>query len=70
MVNNNLTKRERDVLNSLCLGESYKEIGAKLGIKPTMVVWHCQHIRDKFGARSTLHAVCIAFRTGMVEMAR
>ena len=45
-----LTKRERDVLNHLALGESNKLVAHNLGISPRTVEVHRAHVQEKLKA--------------------
>jgi len=53
----NLSAREREVLDLLALGFIYKEIGAKLNISPETVRSHVKNICEKMHVRSRLEAV-------------
>jgi DNA-binding CsgD family transcriptional regulator len=61
-----LTPRERDVLRSMVLGLSNREIAAELGIAYTTVRSHAQRVIEKLGARSRLQAVARAYRAGVL----
>jgi DNA-binding NarL/FixJ family response regulator len=52
-----LTKRERDVLEELASGISTKHIARKLGLAPTTVDKHVDQIRVKFGVATRLQLV-------------
>lgn len=52
-----LTKRERDVLDELAGGLSTKHIARKLGLAPTTVDKHVDQIRGKFGVATRLQLV-------------
>jgi len=62
-----LTPRERDVLRSMVLGLSNREIAADLGIAYTTVRSHAQRVIEKLGARSRLQAVARAYRAGVLD---
>jgi len=53
----NLSAREREVLDLLALGFIYKEIGAKLNISAETVRSHVKNICEKMHVRSRLEAV-------------
>jgi len=53
----NLTSREREVLELLAQGLIYKEIGDKLNIAVTTVRTHVQKICSKMHVRSRMEAV-------------
>lgn len=54
---NNLTAREREVLDLLASGFIYKEIGSKLGIGAETVRSHVKNICQKMHVRSRVEAV-------------
>ena len=56
-----LSRREREVLQHLALGERTARIADVLCISPATVRNHVQHICDKLGAHSRLEALAIAF---------
>jgi DNA-binding NarL/FixJ family response regulator len=57
-----LTDREGEVLGCLTEGLRNSEIASRLSISPRTVDKHVQHILQKLGARSRLHAVALAAR--------
>ena len=62
-----LTVREIDVLRSLALGKSNKEISQSLNIGEQTVKTHVSHILDKLGVPSRTQAALYAIRTGLVR---
>ena len=54
-----VTQRESEVMKSLSGGNTYKEIGRKLGISTATVKNHLHRIYDKFGVRSRTEAVVL-----------
>lgn len=60
-----LSPRERDVLQLMVRGLDNRQIAAELGIAYTTVRSHTQSIIEKFGARSRLQAVARAYRGGV-----
>ena len=56
-----LSRREREVLQHLALGERTARIADVLCISPATVRNHVQHICDKLGAHSRLEALAVAF---------
>jgi DNA-binding NarL/FixJ family response regulator len=57
-----LTDREREVLACLTEGLRNSGIARRLAISPRTVDKHVEHILQKLGARSRLHAVALAAR--------
>lgn len=54
-----LTKKELDILNSICSGLTNKEIANRLFISEQTVKSHCNHLFKKFGVSSRLKlALC------------
>lgn len=47
-----LTKREREIVNSVCRGLSYKEVARPLGIAPSTVSNHVYRVFEKLGVTS------------------
>lgn len=58
----NLTDREREVLEYAVLGFSRNDIAEALGLSVNTVRTHLQHILAKLGARTTLEAVALFLR--------
>ncbi len=52
----NLSPREREILELLTQGFSDKEIAEKLGVKHGTVRWHLQHVYEKLHVRSRTEA--------------
>jgi DNA-binding CsgD family transcriptional regulator len=59
-----LTKREREILELVAVGEHTRTIADRLCISPATVRNHLQHIFEKLGAHSRLQAVALAFHPG------
>lgn len=53
----NLSKREREVLELMAQGFSNKQIAGKLGISLNAVLWHLQHIYKKLHVHSRSEAI-------------
>ncbi|CAN5494192.1 response regulator transcription factor [soil metagenome] len=64
--NNILTGREKDVLNSLCNGNSYKEIAFSLKITVGTVCHHIKNIYSKLHVHSKSEAVAKAIKENLV----
>lgn len=56
---NQLTPREREVLELISNGQSNKETGRELGISPRTVEVHRAGVMDKLGARNTADLIRI-----------
>ena len=61
-----LTLRERDILQSLTDGNSYKMIAAHLGITQGTVSTHIKNIYEKLGVHSQAEAVSKTLREGLL----
>ena len=59
--NDDLTKREHEILSSLNEGLSNREIAGRLGIKPATVKKHLERIYDKLGVRNRTAAAVRGF---------
>ncbi len=62
-----LTDRERDVLESLAAGRSNAEIAAELHLSEATIKTHITRILGKLGVRDRVQAVIAAFTAGIVE---
>ncbi|MBE0609969.1 MAG: response regulator transcription factor [Dehalococcoidia bacterium] len=62
-----LTSRERQVLLALCRGCSTDAIASELGVSPTTIRNHVQHLLAKLAARSRAEAVALAYREGLIS---
>ncbi len=62
-----LTDRERDVLESLAAGRSNAEIAAELHLSEATIKTHITRILAKLGVRDRVQAVIAAFTAGIVE---
>jgi DNA-binding CsgD family transcriptional regulator len=62
-----LTRREWDVLGQLTTGATNKEIGARLGLAPKTVMHHSMAVYRKLGVRSRAEATAWAFRHGVIS---
>ena len=59
-----LTAREREVLEQIARGASYKETGHDLGISPRTVEVHRARIMDKLAAKNVADLIRIVLRAG------
>jgi DNA-binding CsgD family transcriptional regulator len=63
-----LTVREREVLKSVAMGLSAKEIAKTLNIAPRTVERHIDHIRLKTRTRNRSHMVAYAIENGFMDV--
>jgi two-component system nitrate/nitrite response regulator NarL len=61
-----ITRREAEVLRMLACGARNRDIAETLGISPTTVRNHIEHLLTKLGVHSKLEAVVYAARTGLL----
>ncbi len=61
-----LSRREMQILDSLCAGRQNKEIAHMFGIQEVTVKMHMRSIITKLGAKNRTHAAMIALRNGIV----
>jgi DNA-binding NarL/FixJ family response regulator len=63
-----LSRRELEVLRLIRDGHRNKEIADRLGIAETTVNFHIKNLVDKLGANDRTHAVTIAVRRGLMDV--
>jgi len=63
-----LTPRETEVLRTLAVGKSNKEIGAAFNISEATVKVHVTHILEKLKVTGRTEAINVAVRRGLVNM--
>ncbi len=62
-----LTRREREVLEGICAGKSNKEIARDLDVQEVTVKLHVKTLARKLNARNRTHAAMIARDAGLVR---
>jgi DNA-binding NarL/FixJ family response regulator len=63
-----LTRREQEVLELIREGNKNKQIADQLSISETTVNFHIKNIVDKLQANDRTHAVTIALRRGLLQI--
>lgn len=61
-----LTDKQLDVLRSMSLGETNREIAQALGVSVKTVETHRAYALKKLGAKTTAHAIRLAFEAGVL----
>jgi DNA-binding NarL/FixJ family response regulator len=67
MLRSDLTARELQILNSLSLGHTNKEIAKNLRISENTVRHHVTSVMEKLQVSDRTEAVAMAFRTGVIS---
>ena len=61
-----LSPREKDILNGIALGKSYKEMAQALGLSPHTVHTHVKNVYQKLQAASRAEALSKGRSLGMM----
>ncbi len=61
-----LTRRELEVLSKMADGHTQKEIAELLYVSHNTINSHTQHIYEKLGVHTGIHAVAKAFRAQLI----
>ena len=62
-----LTRRELEVLCKMADGHTQKEIAELLFVSRNTINSHTQHIYEKLGVHTGIHAVAKAFRAELID---
>ena len=62
-----LTDRQREVLELVTIGYTYKEVGAKLGLTERTVKYHMGRIIEQLQLKNRTQVIQYATRTGLVQ---
>jgi len=62
-----LTRREREILERLAIGETGEQIAERLVLSPETVQKHVHNAKRKLGAETRAHMVALAFRRGLLS---
>jgi len=66
--NINLTIREKEVLQQICLGLNNEQIGHKLFISPKTIKSHRSNLFEKTGCKNTPSLILLAIKNKMVDL--
>jgi predicted ATPase/DNA-binding CsgD family transcriptional regulator len=64
-----LTPREQDILRELAKGDTNRQIGLTLGLRPKTVMHHSVSIYGKLGVRGRAEATAWLYRSGLIDVA-
>lgn len=65
-----LTAREREILALTAHGLTSKEIAQEIDIAPRTVERHIENTRLKMRARNRAHMICVAVKSGLLDLRR
>lgn len=63
----NLTEREREILELICLEKSTKEISKHLSISEGTISVHKHNLQTKLGVKSTIGLIRFAYESGLMK---
>jgi DNA-binding NarL/FixJ family response regulator len=66
--NNNLTEREIEVLQQICVGSTTDEIAEKLNISPKTVKSHRSNLLEKTACKNTATLILFALRNKIIDL--
>ena len=61
-----VTPRQKDILRCFANGLTRNQVAEQLSLSPGTVKTHTQNVRMRLGAKTTVHAIAIAFAGGML----
>jgi DNA-binding NarL/FixJ family response regulator len=64
----NLSKREREVLDLICQGNTNIEMAEKLYLSPKTIEGHRSHLLSKTGTKNSAHLVMFAIQKGIIKI--
>ena len=65
-----LTKREKEVLQLIAIGDTSKEIAKKLGISQRTVDAHRDNMNKRTGAKNSAHLIMMMIERGQLLLQR
>ncbi|MFZ2315270.1 MAG: helix-turn-helix transcriptional regulator [Gammaproteobacteria bacterium] len=64
-----LSLREIEIINHTAYGFTAKEIARIVGLEPRTVEAYMSNIKKKLGAKNAAHAICIALKASVINLA-
>ena len=62
-----LTDRQLTCVRWAAVGKSFMEIGSQMGLSEAQVAQSLFEVREVLGARSLIHAICVAHEVGLID---